>query len=205
MEKIVKEAADFVTKLLTDKLPPAVTYHNLNHAREVYEGVTELGSNSSLSDEELEIIQIAAWFHDTGFIKGYVDHEYKSIEIAKEYLNNIRYPERKIGRIIDIIYMTELGNVPTNLSEKIIRDADVLHIGKDDFYVKSLNLKTEWESFEIKNYTEVEWLQSSLDFILRTDFFTDYARSKYESGRQENIVRLNAMINNHNDLLLEPT
>ena len=194
MDNIVKSSSEFVTKLLNENLPSEFTYHNHIHAREVFEAVTELGKNSSLPNEELEIIQVAAWFHDTGFIRSYLDHEYKSIEIVKEYLENIHYPEEKIDKITDIIIMTEMGNIPVSLSEKIMRDADILHIGKEEFYSKSLTLKSEWESIDRKKFTELEWLQSSLDFINSTLFYTDYAKSKYERGRQKNISRLNEMI-----------
>ena len=90
--------------------------------------------------------------------------------------------------------MTEMGNIPISLSEKIMRDADILHIGKEEFYSKSLTLKSEWESIDRKKFTELEWLQSSLEFINSTLFYTDYAKSKYERGRQKNISRLNEMI-----------
>jgi predicted metal-dependent HD superfamily phosphohydrolase len=194
MDNVVKSASEFVTKLLNENLPSEYKYHNLIHAREVFEAVTELGKNSNLSDEELEIIQIAAWFHDVGFVKGYLDHEYKSIEILKDFLGNIGYSTENIDRISDIIIMTEMGATPTNLSEKIIRDADILHVGKEEFYSKCLSLKSEWENIESKKFTELEWLQTSLDFINGTLFFTDYAKSKYEAGRQKNIYRLKEMM-----------
>jgi HD superfamily phosphodiesterase len=194
MNNIVKLASEFVSKLLNENLPSEFTYHNLIHAREVFEAVTELGKNSGLPDEELEIIQVAAWFHDTGFIKGYLDHEYKSIEIVKEFLENICYPDKKTDRITEIIIMTEMANIPSSLSDKIIKDADILHIGKEDCCSKCLALKSELESIDHKKITESEWLHSSLDFINGTLFFTDYAKSKYEEGRQKNISRLNEMI-----------
>ena len=113
MDNVVKLASEFVTKLLNENLSSEYKYHNPVHAREVFAAVTELGKNSNLSDEELEIIQLAAWFHDTGFVKGYLNHENKSIEILKEYLINIGYPESKIDRISDIIKITEKGDVPS--------------------------------------------------------------------------------------------
>ena len=194
MNNLVKSASEFVSKLLKENLPAECTYHNLIHAQEVFEAVTELGKNSGLPDEELEIIQVAAWFHDTGFLKDYLNHEYNSAEIAKEYLGNIHYPYKKIDRITEIIIMTSMGTEPACLSGKIIKDSDILYIGKEDFYSKCLSLKSELESIDHKKIIESEWLHSSLDFIKRTLFFTDYAKSKYEEGRQKNISRLNEMI-----------
>lgn len=194
MNNIIKSVSEFVTKLLNENLPSEFTYHNLIHAREVFEAVTELGENCGLQDEELEIIQVAAWFHDTGFIKSYPDHENKSVEIMKEFLGNIQYPDKKIDRITEIIIMTEMTNYPFSLSDKIIKDADILHIGKENFYSKCLALKSELENIDHKKIVESEWLCSSLDFINETSFFTDYAKSKYEEGRQKNISLFNEMI-----------
>jgi HD superfamily phosphodiesterase len=195
MNNIVKSASGFVSKLLQENLPAEYTYHNFIHAREVFEAVNELGKNSSLPDEEFEAIQVAAWFHDTGFIKDHLHHEYKSAEIVKEFLGNLRYPEKKIDRITEIIIMTKIGIAPACLSGKIIKDADILHIGKENFFSKCSSLKSELESIDNKKFTESEWLHSSLNFINDTLFFTDYAKSNYEAGRQRNISRLREMIN----------
>jgi HD superfamily phosphodiesterase len=194
VDNLVKSSSEYVSKLLREELPSEFTYHNLGHTREVFEAVTELGKNSNLPEEELEIIQVAAWFHDTGFINGYLNHENKSVEIAKEFLENIQYPVEKIKSVTDIIIMTELANIPDSLSEKIIRDADVLHIGKDNFYSKSLTLKSEREIINHKSIAESEWVQTCLDFITKTTFFTDYANLKFEAGRQNNIAFLKEML-----------
>jgi predicted metal-dependent HD superfamily phosphohydrolase len=193
MDNVIKTTSEFVTKLLNENLSSKYSYHNLAHTREVFNGVTELGTNSNLPEDDLEIVQVAALFHDTGFTMGYIDHENKSIQIMKEFLYSFSYPEGKIFRVSEIITMTDMENNPVNLSEKIIRDADILHIGKDDFYSKSLSLKSEWESVDHKKYSDSEWIQSSLDFINRTFFYTDYAKLKYEPGRQKNIQLLEKM------------
>jgi predicted metal-dependent HD superfamily phosphohydrolase len=197
MDNVVKTTSDFVAKLLNESLSPKYSYHNLAHTQEVFDGVTELGINSNLPDNDLEIVQVAALFHDTGFTKGYIDHENKSIEIMKKFLYSFNYPEDKIFRVSEIIIMTDMENNPVNLSQKIIRDADILHIGKEDFYSKSLSLKSEWESVNHKKYSDSEWIQSSLDFINRTFFYTDYAKLKYEPRRQSNIHVLEKMIKAH--------
>ena len=157
MDNVIKTTSEFVTKLLNENLPSKYSYHNLAHTQEVFDGVIELGTNSNLSEDDLELVQVAALFHDTGFTKGYIDHENKSIEIMKEFLFSFNYPEDKIFRVSEIIIMTDMENNPINLSDKIIRDADILHIGKEDFYSKSLSLKSEWENVNYKKYSDSEW------------------------------------------------
>ena len=194
MTNLVKTASEYITKFLSENLPKECTYHNLTHTYEVFENVTELSENSNLPDEDLEIVQLAALFHDTGFTKGYLNHENKSIEIVKKFLKNVDYGEIEIVKVTDIIKITKRGSIPVHLSEKIMKDADILHISKEDFYPRSLTLKSEWESVDHKHFSETEWIQSSLDFIQRTLFYTEYASLKYEPGRQRNIQKLNEMI-----------
>jgi predicted metal-dependent HD superfamily phosphohydrolase len=194
MDNLVKSSSEFVSKFLMDNLPAEFTYHNLEHTLEVFEAVTELGANYSLPDEEMENLQTAAWFHDTGFVKGYTGHEYKSVEIAEGYLKTICCPDARIARITGLILVTELANKPENLSEEIIRDADILHIGKENFFSKCLTLKSEREIFNHEIITKSEWLQTCLDFISQTTFFTQYANQKFEAGRQSNIASLKGML-----------
>jgi len=37
----------------------------------------EIGIKVGLSTEELNLLAITAWFHDTGYTRGYVGHEHK--------------------------------------------------------------------------------------------------------------------------------
>jgi HD superfamily phosphodiesterase len=194
LDNMVRSASEFVTDFLKEYLPSEFTYHNLTHTQEVFEAVTELGKNSGIKDDELEILQIAALFHDTGFVNGYCNHEFKSVEIARKFLLGNYYPLGKIEKISDAIIMTARTNIPVSLSDKIIRDADVLHVGKECFYSKSFALRNEWELVNNKSISETEWLQSCLDFINNTIFFTDFAKLKYEKGRLANLASLNGMI-----------
>ena len=82
MSIILKKAEAFVTNLLTEKLSDDYTFHNLKHTQDTVETAHEIAENSELSKKEIEIIQLAAWFHDTGHTVIYDGHEEKSAEIA---------------------------------------------------------------------------------------------------------------------------
>ena len=195
MEYLVKKASEFVIGLLTKSLPAEYTYHNLAHTLRVVDAVVEIGKNSSLSKDQLELLVLSAWFHDTGFVKGYKSHEDSSIELAVKFLKENNCSVDKITVITKNILVTELATKPDNILEKIMRDADSLHIGMADFYENSFSLKSEWEYVGKIKFTESEWIKSSLNFLIKTEFYTDYAKSKYESARQQNISRLRQMLN----------
>ena len=196
MDEVVKKASEYVTGLLTNNLSSEYIYHNLSHTLQVVDNVDEIGRNSGITDDELEMLHISAWFHESGFIRGYKGHERKSIEIADKFLNEYEYPPEKTEIIKKIISVTNLENKPVNILEKIIRDADILHMGKERFFEKSFSLKNEWETVGVKKFTDAEWIESNYSFLTRTVFFTDYAKSKYEEGRQKNIAYLKSLRQN---------
>jgi HD superfamily phosphodiesterase len=54
-------------------------YHDCSHTLEVVSAVKELSIAEKLSPLESEMVIIAAWFHDTGYIKGAENHENESV------------------------------------------------------------------------------------------------------------------------------
>lgn len=194
MDEVVKKASEYVTGLLTKNLPSDYKYHNLGHTHQVVDAVGEIGKNSGIDEDELELLYLSAWFHDAGFVKGYKGHESKSIEIADKFLNDSNYPPERTEIVNKIISVTDLAKRPNNILEKIIRDADIIHIGKADFFERSYSLKYEWEITGVKKFTDDEWIKSSLTFLTQNYFFTDYAKSRYEEGRLSNISKLKKML-----------
>jgi HD superfamily phosphodiesterase len=71
---LIEESENFVCTLLKDKLYDLYFYHDCSHTLEVVSAVKEL-SMEKLSPLESEMVIIAAWFHDTGYIKGSENHE----------------------------------------------------------------------------------------------------------------------------------
>src|SRR6185503_15961213 len=96
---LVQKASEFVFNLLRERLPANHIYHNYTHTVEVVEKTEEISEGCNLSKEDTELILLAAWFHDTGFVEIYSGHEEKSKEIAERFLRENLYPEEKIEKI----------------------------------------------------------------------------------------------------------
>ena len=88
MKNLVAEAEKYVISYLNDNLDTNFVYHNLAHTQRVVEKVNELINDSNLNENDQGVLQIAAWFHDTGFTKTIDNHEQESVSIASEFLNN---------------------------------------------------------------------------------------------------------------------
>jgi HD superfamily phosphodiesterase len=190
MSGYLQQAEKYVTKILTEDLPEGCVYHNLGHTEDVVETAREIGENSGLSKDEMEILMIAAWFHDSGLIRNYKNHEQISAEIAREFLTGINYPPDKIEKVVKLILATKLPQKPENVLEEIIGDADLSHIGKKGFNTRSQLLRTEWENMLGQKATDFEWLKNNIEFIAGNKFHTSFAKENFEKQKSENLAKL---------------
>ena len=118
-------------------------YHNLTHTAEVVKIAREIAEASAVSEEDLEIVLISAWFHDIGYIDKCDGHEDIGKNYAKKFLEEKNYPPEKIQTVLSLIEATRLPRNPQNLLEEIICDADLYHLGTNDFEKKGDLLKKE--------------------------------------------------------------
>jgi len=66
MSDLLNKASEYASRIISQKLPKGMVYHNVDHTKEVVETTEEIARSSGISNNELEILLIAAWFHDTG-------------------------------------------------------------------------------------------------------------------------------------------
>jgi predicted metal-dependent HD superfamily phosphohydrolase len=190
MTGIITKTSEFVTRLFQEKLPKGCVYHSINHTLEVVEAAREIGENSNLSEDDIEILLISAWLHDAGLVESYEDHEDKSAEIAQNFLKKNNYPQDRIDKVNSLILVTKMPQNPTNLIEEIICDADLLHIGKKGFNTHSQLLRAEWEQMLGQKFTDFEWYKKNIEFISQNKFHTQYVKNKYENRRIVNLEKL---------------
>ena len=126
--KLFIEVRKFIFESFKKELPSQIVYHNFTHTEEVVNAASEIGQAENISEKDLEVLLLATWFHDIGFIKNIEKHEESSKEIATNYLKEINYPEDLIVKVCKIIDATKMPQKPTSLLEKIICDADLYHL-----------------------------------------------------------------------------
>ena len=89
---IISEVKEYVEDLFRTKYDNRSSYHSFEHTKEVAGAAEKIGKGSDLSEEELEAVVIAAWFHDTGYLHEQKEHEEQSVILAKEFLASRNYP-----------------------------------------------------------------------------------------------------------------
>jgi predicted metal-dependent HD superfamily phosphohydrolase len=183
---IVDEVEDYVTALLLQQLSEDHKYHNLSHTLAVRTACLKLGKQIGVKVEELEILEIAALFHDVGFIETYNGHEGVSRRIARDFLEAKNYPSGKLERVLSCIDVTFPANRPSNTLEKIIRDADLINLGSDGYATHLNGLRHEWEVFLGQQFTDRDWYKINRKFLKNQSFFTNAAREYYGPKLEDN-------------------
>ncbi len=188
--ELIEKVKEYVLALLQSKISSNHVYHDLDHTRNVAETTEIIGRASNLSNEELEIVIIAAWFHDLGYIEKVEGHEEISAKLAEEFLTKENYPIEKIEKIKKCILATKVPQNPQNILEQVICDADLSHLGKKSFKHRNDLFREEFEFYFGRQLTEAEWLKKSIDFLNKHKFFTEFARREYETQKSKNLEKL---------------
>jgi predicted metal-dependent HD superfamily phosphohydrolase len=185
---MVKDVSEYVFNLFKEKLPSDYVYHNYTHTLDTVNACKKLSKSYNLSSRDHEVLLLAAWFHDTGYVESYLEHEEASVKIMKAYLKG-NYPDDDIAEIESLILSTKHGAKADGSLQEIIQDADFINLGTKKFSHRAELLRIEWERILQKQYSEMEWAELQLQFLIDTNFKTEEALSSYNEQREINILK----------------
>ncbi|QGK72646.1 Pycsar system effector family protein [Flavobacterium sp. SLB02] len=186
---LVEQSEDFVSNLLKDKLSNLYSYHNFNHTFTVVNAVKELCKKEDVSSDDKEILLVAAWFHDTGYIDGYENHEQESVKIATAFLKEKGQSDEFIASVSNLIMATVKEYVPKTHLEKIIKDADFSHLVGAEYETTCELLRIELKNTWKLDFSNVEWAKENLNFLMNKHrFYTDYALRKWQPLKEKNLL-----------------
>lgn len=188
---LLKHAKEYVFQLFKDRLSDSFLYHNFNHTLSVVDAVVTISEAELVPDQERELLLLAAWFHDTGYVNGCDNHEENSVVIVEEFLNSYNYQQKSIDQIVQLIRATAKNFVPTTPLEKIIRDADYFHLASKDYLLSANYLKLELKKTMNLDFTELEWAKENLKFLEHHHtFYSTYALENWQSKKEKNIKKI---------------
>ncbi len=191
-------AKEFVIGYLKGNLSPAYHYHDLAHTLDVHDSVIRIAPLEGVDDHEIPLIETAALFHDIGMTEQYDDHETASAAFARSVLPGFGYGAKDIDTICGLIMATKLPSGPLSLNERILCDADLDYLGRTDFFMRSFQLKAEWELLGVRTCNPVEWLEYEAEFIRNHNYYTQSARNTRGPGKQENLDYIEQFLRSFN-------
>lgn len=169
---------------------PNLLYHNLQHTEGVVAAASKIANHYQLSDRDYFVVVAAAWFHDLGYMVDIASHEEKGIEIATAFFKEHKLDDEDIKLISGCINATKMPQAPTSLLEEIMCDADLFHLGTDDFLKKDKKLLEEFNLLHHTNKSKLEWREKSIKFVEEHQYFTDYCRLLLNDTQQKNMDEL---------------
>lgn len=184
---LLSEVSGYVAFLLKDKLPKTLTFHTIDHTLQVVSGVKEIGLCSGLSEEELETVEIAAWFHDTGYLYEYAGHEEESIRIAVLFLAEKNFSSTRIKEVVGCIAATKYPQKPKNILEQVLCDADFFHFSLPDYPAIAGKLRTEWACCLNKIYADNEWNKENCRMLSQHKYHTEYGKRVLQELKDRNL------------------
>lgn len=188
-----------VTELFAQNSPAQNVYHDIEHTKRVVQVSKEIGIASGLSEKELAIVQIAAWFHDIGYFETVAGHEEKSAIAAAVFLSKYNFPIEHITKVRNCILATKVPQQPKTNLEKIICDADLHHLGSDIFFDLNEKYIAERENLEELAQSQQHWIGESIKFLSEHKFHTQYAKKIYSDRKNKNIEILHDQLSKRSD------
>lgn len=194
--EIVIKAKAFLEK----EIGNGYVFHNINHTSRVAQQVLQFSKAYHLNIREQNALVLAAWLHDTGYLKGPKDHEYRSKQLASSWMNERFFPEEDIILVCELIMSTQISQNPKTLLECCICDADLEHLYRGDYFATTLNLISEWKWLLNKNTSDLAFLDIQINFLESHTFKTDYARHHYRKNKDYNLSQLVALKKDNPDI-----
>ena len=187
-------ARQYALTRLKEELAPELTYHNRFHTRDdVLAAVRRLAAMTDIGEEETRLLEIAALYHDLGFVVTRQEHERVGADIATQVLPGYGFAPSQIATIEGMIAATRLPQSPHTLLEEILADADLDVLGRDDFLPRNRALQAELAALGTPA-TDEEWYSDQLRFLQNHRYFTSAAHTLRAEGKERNIEKLRDLL-----------
>lgn len=179
------KAYSFLIHKLESELPKYLTYHNVDHTKDVVGNVQQLAISENISEPELTLLKTAALFHESGMLETYKGHEEISCQMTEKWLPDFEYTEDEIAQICSLIMATKMPQVPENKLQQILCDADLYYLGTDSYLAKSNKLYEELhESGIVKD--RAQWKNIEMKFLQSKHYFTESANQQLNLKLKQN-------------------
>ena len=165
-------------------------YHDLRHTLNVVKAAEEIAHHYHLTERDHFIVVASAWFHDAGYFDDAKNHETEGAALAAAYLQTLQVPEADILAIKNCILATRMPQQPKNFLEQIVCDADLYHLGTEDFVQNNKKMRREMEARMGKAISKDEWRTSTIRLLETHHYFTDYCRNLLGDTKQAHLDKM---------------
>ncbi len=185
---LLSDAQNYVLSLFNSHAETKLVYHNYQHTADIVDRVNAISQEMDLNQEMREVAQLAAWFHNTGFLFDYDHPTPKSRDLAHGFLSAEQYPDRLKDLVLNTLETTASNGIPETLEEQVLADAIMAQKYAIDYFETSPLLRLEWELVSGRRLSNYEWHQVQLQNQLGLRFFTPYAKKAFGPTAAQNLL-----------------
>ena len=194
----VQEAIDHILGRLDREIAPTLYYHGPHHTRDVMQALEPLAAHAGITGEDLDLLRVAAAYHDCGFLIDYREHERIGCEIARGVLPGLGFTERQMSIIDGMIMATKVPQDPKTMLEQILCDADLDYLGRPDVNPIADSLFEELKALGIVNDLQV-WNRIQVKFLSAHQYHTAYAKSERAPIKAAYLAEVERIVSGYTD------
>ncbi len=179
---------------------PKLLFHNLHHTENVVSKTKEIAGHYQLNEQEMLILLIAAWFHDTGYLFAPPsEHEEKSVEVMKIFAREQQVPFDIVNEVSGCIMATKLPRNPAGLLQEILCDADTYNFGTKEFKRTNEIVFNEFQNASDVPLSRKKFDEGALVMLKQHKFYTSYCKEHLTDEKKENMKKLKKKIDKKED------
>lgn len=187
---VVKKARKYVFAQYNEHLSSDCYFHTYTRAFEVVRACKELARALALTDDDCEVLLVAAWFVDSRYVGIDQDPKPASVDIVQDFLEAYGYPTAKTEQVITCIQSVEGNQPPQSLLAETLNDGYWLYLANRDYSRQAELIRAERERLSGRAFSEEEWIIQCLDDFTEHPFYTEYAQREFSRQRIENRLAL---------------
>lgn len=192
---ILADAKHWIKDYVTKNNAQQYCFHDLVHTMDVVNAANQMADHYQLAVRDRFVVLTAAYFHDLGyFTGGAMDHEKRSAALAEDFLSQRNVDNGIINQVKSCILATRLPQHPQNLLESIVCDADLFHLGGENFRERDELMQREYHQTNAAEHDR--WRMKTLSLLESHRYHTDYAQQYLNDKKQKNINYLKQQAEN---------
>jgi len=170
---------------------PQRRYHTAEHLRAVLDRIDELADQGG-EGGELELVRLAAWFHDAVYRPDRTENEERSAVLAERALLEAGLTAREVGEVARLVRLTITHDpAPGDLNGETLCDADLAILASDADTYRGYAAAVREEYAFVPEAAFRDGRSTVLRHLLALPrlFRTPYGAAAWEERARENLER----------------
>jgi hypothetical protein len=185
---LIENARVYALHLFNQNSDPRLVFHNFHQAAQVVQLVEEIGLGNNASTDQIQMAQVAAWLHNSGYLFDYAHPNRHSKELTATFLSRQSISELQKERILNCLEVLQQAPKDPTPEAALLLDAYHAQLYGTSFFEHTPLWKLELELIPGKEFSMADWTRFLFQHLLNVRFYTSFAKEKYEPTLAKNLL-----------------